>query len=544
MVVAGGSGERDAVARFADAWTVQDYTAMYEELTPESQAEHPPEEFERSYRDAAQTASLDRVGTGEPRGPLTQDGQEVIALPVEAQTQSFGTIAGDVPVPVADGAIQWNPSLAFPGLAAGERLTRSTRAPTRAPILYANRSVLAEGPATQRTTVGAGGIVAGEIGDAPRARGRQMKREGFPEGTPAGTSGLELAFDGQLAGIPGGRLAAVGGGERRTIANSGPTAGKPLRTTLDPDLQEATAAALGGLFGGIAVLDARNGEVRALAGIAFSAPQPPGSTFKIVTAVGALEAGITSPEEQYPVQSSVPVGGREIDNAGDAPCGGTLVESLANSCNTVFAPLGAELGPDRLLETAEKFGFNSPPTLYNEDALAATQPPMSRIPSISGELEAAVTAIGQGRVLATPLQMASVGQTIAADGVRAPTSIVKDPELAHDFEPFTVTSPEVARQVRDMMIEGVRSGTGQAAALPNTTVAGKSGTAELGPAPDQDLAPDEEPELEVDAWYIAFAPAKRPRLVVAVMIVQAEGDGGVIAAPIAREVLAAGLSGG
>jgi peptidoglycan glycosyltransferase len=542
-VVAGGSDDLDAVARFTDAWTEQDYAAMHAELTAEAQAQYPPEEFERSYLEAARTATLDGIVAGEPRGPLDQDGERVVAVPIEAQTRSFGTVEGELAVPVTDGRVEWKPSLAFPGLRPGERLRRQTRAPERAPILYADRTRLAEGPATHRTTTGAGGIVSGELGKAPAAREREMRRQGFPAGALAGTSGLELAFDEVLAGTPGGRLLAAGSG-RRTIASTAPEAGKPLRTTLDPDLQETAAAALGDRYGGVAVLDATNGEIRALAGVAFSAPQPPGSTFKIITTAGALEAGITSPGQEYPVLTSVPVAGREIDNAHEEACGGTLVQSFAKSCNTVFAPLGAELGPERLLDVAERFGFNSPPTLYDEEALAATQPPASRIPPISGELEAAVTAIGQGRVLATPLQMASVAQTIAGGGVRSPTSLVKDPELAHDFEPSTVVSRQIARQVAEMMTEVVRSGTGRAAALPNTTVAGKSGTAELGPAAGQSTGPDEDPELEVDAWFVAYAPAKRPRLVVAVMIVNADGDGGVVAAPIAREILAAGLSGG
>jgi peptidoglycan glycosyltransferase len=94
------------------------------------------------------------------------------------------------------------------------------------------------------------------------------------------------------------------------------------------------------------------------------------------------------------------------------------------------------------------------------------------------------------------------------------------------------------------MVKVVTEGTGVAAALPDVQVAGKTGTAELGPAalaPGDTLAPGEEPAQELDAWFAAFAPAKKPKLAVAVMIVDAEGDGGVIAAPIASEVLAAGL---
>ena len=127
-----------------------------------------------------------------------------------------------------------------------------------------------------------------------------MQAAGFPKGTAAGTSGLELAFDEVLAGTPGGKLFASGDDGRTLIARRAPIAGEPVRTTIDADLQDATAAALGSTFGGAAVLDAENGNVLALAGQAFSAPQPPGSTFKVITATAALETGKTKLERGVP----------------------------------------------------------------------------------------------------------------------------------------------------------------------------------------------------------------------------------------------------
>ncbi len=544
-MTASGSSELDSAKRFAAAWEVQDFDAMYAELTTSAAGKYDAEAFTKAYAKAQQTATVETIKVGEARGPIDQNRGEVVPVEVEVGTDSFGTINGELPIPVADGAVDWRPNLVFPGLEPEEKLVRQTSAPERAPILAKDRTPLASGPVEARTTVGAGGIVTGEIGTPPTERARQMRRQGFPEETPAGTNGLELAFDGVLAGTPGGTLYAVGDGARRALAKAKPTPGKPLRTTLDPQIQQSASDALGGQFGGAAVLDARNGEVRALAGIAFSAPQPPGSTFKIITATGALEEGIAKPDTTYPVLTTTNVGGRAIDNAAEESCGGTLVYSFAHSCNTVFAPLGAELGAERLLELAERFGFNSPPSIYNAEATAATQPASSTIPDpIGTELDAGVSAIGQGRVLATPLQMASVAQTIANDGVRSTTSMVKDPELSSDVGDVKVTTPEIAKEVGKMMVEVVRTGTGRAASLPGVVVAGKTGTAELGPkagfVPDPDN-PDAEPELEVDAWFAAYAPAKKPKLVVAVMIVNADGDGGVIAAPIAREILAAGL---
>ena len=109
------------------------------------------------------------------------------------------------------------------------------------------------------------------------------------------------------------------------------------------------------------MLDATNGAVKALAGIAFSSPQPPGSVFKIITTTAALEAGAVSLDDEFEVVTEAVVEGRAISNAGDAPCGGSFTQSFADSCNSVFAPLGAEVGGEKLLATAEDFGFNSPP---------------------------------------------------------------------------------------------------------------------------------------------------------------------------------------
>jgi penicillin-binding protein A len=138
------------------------------------------------------------------------------------------------------------------------------------------------------------------------------------------------------------------------------------------------------------------------------------------------------------------------------------------------------------------------------------------------------SAIGQDRDLATPLGMAIVGATIGERGRRARPRIVRsEPVVRH-----RAVSARVAAQVRDMMIGVVRSGTGTAAAIPGVEVAGKTGTAEL--------RPNSTNPKDADAWFVAFAPARDPKVAVAVMLVGA-GFGGKAAAPIARRVLQAGL---
>ena len=155
-----------------------------------------------------------------------------------------------------------------------------------------------------------------------------------------------------------------------------------------------------------------------------------------------------------------------------------------------------------------------------------------------------VTAFGQGQVLATPLGMASVAQTVANDGVRMPTPIVKDEGLQSDAEPVEVTSKENAKVLTGLMRAVVTSGTGVAANIPGLEVAGKTGTAELGPKPGEPPPPpgsEDTAKQIVDGWFIAFAPADKPKLAIAVMLIDADGDGGTTAAPIARSILESAL---
>ncbi len=313
-----------------------------------------------------------------------------------------------------------------------------------------------------------------------------------------------------------------------------------MKTTIDPDLQVAAVSALAGRSGGVAVLDARSGDVRALAGQAFSAPQPPGSTFKTITTVAALEKGVVSIEDEFEITDGANVGGRFISNANGEFCGGTFREAFAESCNADFAPLGPEIGNDDFVEVAERFGFNSPPPSMRRRSSPKSNPPNRRSPTeIGEEVDLGVTAIGQGEVLATPLQMASVAQTIGNGGVRQPTSIVANASCGPRRSPVRVMSKKIADELTELMVGVVTGGTGTAGAIPEAQVAGKTGTAELGPKPGTEE--EEEPEQIKDAWFTAFAPAEKPKLAVGVLLIEAEAAGGEVAAPIASEVLSAGL---
>ena len=180
----------------------------------------------------------------------------------------------------------------------------------------------------------------------PPGEARAYSALGYPADAKVGLTGLERVFQNRLAGKPGGTLLAG----TRPLARSTPVAGRTVTTTINPTIERAALTAMAGRYAGIAAMDPRTGGLLALAGVAFSALQPPGSTMKIITATGALEAGIVKLTDTFPIQDSANVGGFILHNAGGEFCGGTFLNAFAVSCNSVFAPLGAKLGAKKLVE--------------------------------------------------------------------------------------------------------------------------------------------------------------------------------------------------
>jgi peptidoglycan glycosyltransferase len=565
-ISAAGSSEQDMAKRFVDAWASQDFAAMHAELSASAQQKHPVSELASGYLEAQEASTATAIDPGDADEPTSVDGTDIVDVDVGITTRLFGKVRGTLRLPLDDGKIAWAPYLTFPGLQTGERVGRRLTLPRRASILAKDGTPLAQGPVGNRTSpLGSDAVdVAGVTGTADGELKAKVEREGYPGDQETGVSGLELAFNSRLAGRPGGELLAVQEGSPlpdvpkgvagRVLATAQESPGQDVRTTIEAGLQKTTVGALAGRSGGVVVLDARDGRILALAGSAYSSPQPPGSTFKVVTTTAGLEEGKVKLDQYFtPVREINPDpahGARVIENNEGEICGGTFVQSFAHSCNTVFAPLGAKVGEKALVETAERYGFNQTPTLYNEQATKAADPGGMTIPTQLGSAtDLTATAIGQGRVLATPLGMASIAQTVAAGGMRSPTPIVSDPALQPDADPVRVTSAENARVLTGLMRAVVTSGTGVAAQLPKIQVAGKTGTAELGPKPNQpppsvDPATGETGKLEqiIDAWFIAFAPANKPKLAIAVMLIDAPGDGGTTAAPIAHDIMAAALS--
>ena len=136
--------------------------------------------------------------------------------------------------------------------------------------------------------------------------------------------------------------------------------------------------ALGGQLGGIVAMAPATGQILAVAGIGLDDLQPPGSTFKMITLTGVLQAGIANPHTVFPYATYATLDGVKLNNANGEECGGTLELAFAVSCNSVFAPLGAKLGAARLVATAERYGFNHSPGVPG--AVESTLPPASADP--------------------------------------------------------------------------------------------------------------------------------------------------------------------
>jgi penicillin-binding protein A len=363
--------------------------------------------------------------------------------------------------------------------------------------------------------------------------------------------------------------------------------GDDVITTIRPQVQAAAREALGDRRGAVVALQPRTGEILAL----WSAPSydpgrlsthdraaasaywgelnadpgrplinravrewyPPGSTFKLVTAAAALEAGLATPTTSFPdpVEQALPQTSAVIRNFGRGTCGSggtvTLEEAMTVSCNTTFAQLGLDLGAEQLVAMGERFGMNQ----RIIDTGQVPSPLDSRMPTELDAPQTAQSAIGQFDVRTTPLQMALIAATIGNGGVLTEPRLlnaVEDERSAPlvEYEPTPLVpsgmsdaqaiSASTAAALRDMMRNVVTNGTGRNAAIPGVDVAGKTGTAETGA---------DNPTV----WFVGFAPAEDPQVAVAVVIedgggVGSEATGGALAAPVARAVMQAALAGG
>jgi len=338
-------------------------------------------------------------------------------------------------------------------------------------------------------------------------------------------------------------------------------------------LQNAAKDALGGQKGSVVVMNPKTGAVLAMYSNPSYDPQPfashntkvaqdyeallranpdkpelprayrerfpPGSTFKVITASVALGTGQFTPETNFPqlTELKLPQTTNTLKNFGGERCGGTLANSFTVSCNTTFGQIGLDLG-NTFVPGMEKFGIGSAPPLdIAPGAADSVGPPPGSFQQ--NQPLFAFAGIGQGDVAVTPLQMALAASAVANNGV------IMQPHVADritdaddntvktiDAKPWrTAMSQQTAQTMTTLMtsVVNTRGGTGTAAQIPGVTVAGKTGTAQ-----NETGAPH--------AWFVGFAPAEDPQVVVAVLVehggsVGSEATGGKVAAPIAAQMI-------
>jgi len=348
-------------------------------------------------------------------------------------------------------------------------------------------------------------------------------------------------------------------------------------TTLNPAAQQAAYKGLGSRRGAVAAIEPDTGRILALVSTpsydpaelsgtgsavirawarlngdantpmlnrAIRQTYPPGSTFKVVTAAAALEAGAVNDVDaptRSPDPYRLPGTTTALTNEGEGCEDASLRYAFEWSCNTVFAKLGVDVGLDAMTHTAVSFGFND----------RQLRIPFSVVPSNFDtrldKAQLALSSIGQFDTRATPLQMAMISAAVAGGGeVKTPYLVEKTttrgggtvstggPRTLHQ-----AMNPSTAMRMRELMTDVVDEGTGMRAAIPGATVGGKTGTAQHG------VGNSGMPY----AWFISWAQADdsmEPAVAVAVVVEDAaarrgEISGGGDAAPIAKAVMEAVL---
>lgn len=382
----------------------------------------------------------------------------------------------------------------------------------------------------------------------------------FPNGMLVGQMGIERIQDPILRGTWGSRLIEVdaGGKELKMLGVQQPVAGLPLQLTLDVKLQQAAEKALAGRRGAVVALDVKTGGVlvmasgptfdpnmftRKISEKAWKALQsqdhpflnrtlqgyPPGSTFKIVTAMAAMKSGKFSADSMLPTFSAINIGGTYFHEHGDASYGTIgFRDALAVSSNTFFYQLGMSIGPEAISNWGGKFGVGTTSTMGLDGASHGLIPTPDQKEKLFKEPwyvgDTVSTAIGQGMVQMTPLEMAVMVSTVANGGKRVKPHLFANQTYQPNMQPESLGfEPSALKVLQEGLTAVVQAGTAQSlndGSIPLT--AGKTGTAEVQGQEDNSL-------------YVGYGPVSNPQIAIAV-VVENGGYGATAAVPIAHEI--------
>ena len=418
---------------------------------------------------------------------------------------------------------------------------------------------------------------------AVRRGGRTLYFRRYPQGRLAAhvvgystvsraRAGLEKSLNGVLTGTEG-NLANLVERQLDDLRNE-PIVGDTVVTTLDLPAQQVAFEQLGRRCGAVTAIDPRSGKLLVMASSPSYNPNlvesdfgrigaitadcrpaaplvnrasqglyPPGSIFKVVTASAALSSRRWEPSSTFVDPGYCIAYGKRVNNFDTSrPFGRVdLATALQYSVNSVFCNIGKALGAKRILDQAKRFGFYERPPLETPESERYPSGLYRNgdlwYPERNSDVDAGRMAFGQERMLVTPLQMAMVAGGIGNAGIVmrpfvveklvSPKGLTVDRTRPERLD--RAVGPVDARDVQDMMVRAVQSGTGTAAQIPGYRIGGKTGTAETGVAGRN------------TTWFIAFAgrPGERPEVAIAVVLENQSLTGGATAAPIARAVMEA-----
>lgn len=406
-----------------------------------------------------------------------------------------------------------------------------------------------------------GDLAAHILGYIGEADAKEIKANPeFPMGMLLGKMGIEKIADPQLRGVWGSRLIEVDarGKEIREFGMRNPVAGSPLQLTIDLNLQKTAEKALANRRGAVVVMDVKTGAVLALASGPTFDPNifthkitkaewqnlqakdkpflnrafqgyPPGSTFKIVTATAAMQSGKFSSNSKVPTYGSINIGGfvfREHGGGGYGVIG--FPDAFAYSSNTFFYQVGMKTGPEEISKWGHKYGIGELDNLGlsgGSHGMIPTPEQKKKIYKQPWYIGDTVTmAIGQGLVLVTPLEMATMVSAIANNGYRVKPHLFVSQTKTPETQPEKIgLVPSTINTIREGLIAVVKKGTARKlndGSIPLT--AGKTGTAEVPGGAD-------------NALYVGFGPVDNPQIAIAV-VVENGGFGAVSALPIAHDI--------
>jgi penicillin-binding protein 2 len=443
-------------------------------------------------------------------------------------------------------------------------------------------------PVREYADGGAAVHLVGYIGEISEPDLAKEEFNRYNSGDYIGKNGLERVWEGELHGKDGGRQIEVDARGRvlRTVSENTPTNGNSLLLTIDRDIQERAEKALGDKAGAAVALDVHTGEVLAFASSPAFDPElftgripkkiwdsymedvrhplinkvltgqyPPGSTFKIITALAGLEEGLIDEHTTVNCPGSYTLGNRTFHCWQKRGHGSVNLKlAIKQSCDVYFYHLADRLGVDRIANYAQKFRLGVATGIPLEHEKPGLIPSTAWKEKKYGQKwargETISVGIGQGYVLTTPLQLASMTAAVANGGTVYRPFVVRkvvdqDGKVLREFKPEVLGTAGISERSLALVRNGLQAvvnepgGTGGAARIAEVKVAGKTGTSQVVKLRTGKGNPY---QFRDHALFVAFAPVENPEIAVAVVIEHGE-HGGSAAAPVAGAMLRAYFEG-